>query len=76
MLKKPVADRYASAAKVLQDLEDKPLVLVEPAKGTAAAKRHEDEVIGIMPALDRDKTHGPRHLRFGHAHDGLRRLRN
>ena len=42
----------------------------------AAAKRHEDEVIGIMPALDGDKAYGSRHFRFGHAHDGLRRLRN
>ena len=34
------------------------------------------EVIGIMPALDRDEAHGSGHFRFGHAHDGLRCLRN
>jgi formylglycine-generating enzyme required for sulfatase activity len=32
LLKKNVAERYATAADALKDLEDKPLVLVEPAK--------------------------------------------
>src|SRR5438105_4881543 len=32
LLKKNVAERYATAAEALQDLEDKPLVLVEPAR--------------------------------------------
>jgi serine/threonine protein kinase len=35
LIKKNVAERYASAAEALQDLDNKPLVLVEPAKGSA-----------------------------------------
>jgi hypothetical protein len=36
LLKKHVAERYATAADALRDLEDRPLVLVEPARSTAA----------------------------------------
>jgi tetratricopeptide (TPR) repeat protein len=69
LLKKHTAERYASAAEALKDLEDKPIVLVEPAK---AAKSGQPALAGPAvvplgavpptPAAPRPPAGPPKHV--------------